>query len=216
VTFDLQEIGAQVNGNECFFRVWAPNAKEVYTVFEKEGWRKKEEHKLKQVEGDYWQGTVKNCVENDKYRFLIVPKHGALTNEAEIRKIDPAAKDTLHSNPEDPKNAAIVVDPSYSWTPFETPRFEDFIIYQIHPGTFAGTNDDFSEEISKLPDKIAKFKHIKAKLGYIRDMGFNAVQFMPVQEFKGNQSLGYEPTYFFSRNSLWNAAGVQGIYRRSP
>ena len=202
---DFKEVGAQINGDECFFRVWAPNAEEVYTVFEKEGWQKKQDHKLNRSEGDFWQGTIKKTGVNDKYRFLIIPKNGTASNEAEQRKIDPAAKDTLHSNPEDPKNAAIIVDPSFNWAPFDTPRFENFIIYQIHPGTFAGTNDEFSDEISKLADKIAQFKHIKAKIGYIRSLGFNAIQLMPVQEFKGNQSLGYEPTYFFALESAYGS-----------
>jgi 1,4-alpha-glucan branching enzyme len=203
MTVDFQEIGAQVNGDECFFRVWAPNAAEVYTVLEKESWRKSQANRLNQTEGDFWQGTVKNIAVDDKYRFLIIPKNGIEMSETEQRKIDPAAKATLHSNPEDPRNAAIVVDPSYNWAPFITPAFQNFIIYQIHPGTFAGTNDEFSAEIAKLPDKIARFKHIKAKLGYIRDLGFNAIQLMPVQEFKGNQSLGYEPTYFFAPESAY-------------
>jgi 1,4-alpha-glucan branching enzyme len=205
MTVDFQEIGAQINGDECFFRVWAPNAAEVYTVFEKEGWRKIKDHQLNQTEGDFWQGTVKNIEADDKYRFLIIPKDRTGTSETEQRKIDPAARATLHSNPEDPRNAGIVVDPSFDWTPFVTPTFQNFIIYQIHPGTFAGTNDDFSAEIARLPDKIARFKHIQAKLGYIRDLGFNAVQLMPVHEFKGNQSLGYEPTYFFAPESAYGS-----------
>lgn len=203
MTVDFQEVGAQVNAEGCFFRVWAPNAKAVYTVFEKEDWRKKTANRLDKTEGDFWQGTIPNIKANDKYRFLIIPKNPTIAKESEQRKIDPAARDTLHSNPYDPNNAAIVIDPTFQWTPFVTPSFENFIIYQIHPGTFAGTNDDFSAEIARLPDKIAKFKHIKAKLGYIRDLGFNVVQLMPVQEFKGNQSLGYEPTYFFAPETAY-------------
>ncbi len=197
------EVGAKVNGDGCIFRVWAPNAQEVYTVFEKEEWQKVAENRLSKMDGDYWQGTIKNVGVNDKYRFLIVPPNNTTDNEAKLRKIDPAAKDTVHSNPEDPRNAAIIVEPNYDWAPFATPYYENFIIYQLHPGTFAGTNDDFSEEIAKLPDRIAKFKHLKAKLGYIRDLGFNAILLMPVQEFKGNQSLGYEPTYFFALESAY-------------
>ncbi|HYH03882.1 MAG TPA: alpha-amylase family glycosyl hydrolase [Bacillota bacterium] len=203
MSVDFTKVGAQLNGEECFFRVWAPNAKEVYTVFEKEGWQKKADYRLTRAEGNYWQGTLKNIHANDKYRFLIVPRTGTGRNDAELRKIDPAARDTLHSNPYDPQNAAIIVDPSYEWAPFVTPQFHNFIIYQIHPGTFAGVNDEFSGEISRLPDKIAKFKHLQAKLGYIRDLGFNAIQLMPVQEFKGNQSLGYEPTYFYAPESAY-------------
>jgi 1,4-alpha-glucan branching enzyme len=108
MTGDFQEIGAQINGDECFFRVWAPNAAEVYPVFEKEGWRKNGAYRLERVQGDFWQGTVKYVAANNKYRFLIIPKHNTGTIVIEQRKIDPAARATLHSNPEDPRNAAPI------------------------------------------------------------------------------------------------------------
>ncbi|MCX7921523.1 MAG: alpha-amylase family glycosyl hydrolase [Clostridia bacterium] len=203
MSIDFREVGAQINGNECFFKVWAPDAQDVYTVFEKEGWQKRQDHKLNKVDGDYWQGTLHDVGVGDEYRYLIIPKEYTEYNEEAFRKIDPAARDTLHSNPYDKDNNAIIVSPSYNWAPFVTPKYEDFIIYQVHPGTFAGTNDEFSQEVNNLPDKIAKFKHIKWKLGYIRDLGFNAIQLMPIQEFKGNQSYGYEPTNFFAVESAY-------------
>ena len=36
------------------------------------------------------------------------------------------------------------------------------------------------------------------KLSYLKEMGVNAIELMPVQEFDGNDSWGYNPCFFFA------------------
>ena len=44
---------------------------------------------------------------------------------------------------------------------------------------------------------------IASKLGYIRDLGFNAIQLLPVQEYRMNRSWGYDPSFFFAIESAY-------------
>ncbi len=51
---------------------------------------------------------------------------------------------------------------------------------------------------------------MKAKLPYLKSLGVNAIEFMPVQEFDGNDSWGYNPCFFFA---LDKAYGTKNMYK---
>ena len=50
----------------------------------------------------------------------------------------------------------------------------------------------------------------KAKLSYLKSLGVNAIELMPVQEFDGNDSWGYNPCFFFA---LDKAYGTDKMYK---
>lgn len=70
----------------------------------------------------------------------------------------------------------------YNWTVnnFQRPDQENLVIYEI-------LARDFSEEDS--------FQEIINRIDYLEDLGINALQFMPVNEFEGTDSWGYNPKY---------------------
>ena len=68
----------------------------------------------------------------------------------------------------------IVVDWQQEWSTFATPKFADLIIYEAHVGSFAGLDDHLN--ISTY----ATFADVETKLGYIRELGFNALQLLPI------------------------------------
>jgi 1,4-alpha-glucan branching enzyme len=35
-------------------------------------------------------------------------------------------------------------------------------------------------------------------LDYLENLGINAIQFMPINEFEGNESWGYNPSFYFA------------------
>jgi 1,4-alpha-glucan branching enzyme len=49
-----------------------------------------------------------------------------------------------------------------------------------------------------------------AKLDYLQTLGINAVELMPIQEFDGNESWGYNPTHYFA---LDKAYGTREQYK---
>ena len=63
-------------------------------------------------------------------------------------------------------------------SPFSTPAFQDFLIYQLHIGSFAGKNDGIP-----VTNNIATFVDVIAKLDYIRGLGFNAIELLPITDF---------------------------------
>ncbi len=194
-----QRIGAHLTAGGCFFRVWAPHAEQVAVLLQiGTKWRSADDHQSHSLDpsgNGYWSATVRDVAAGTLYRF-------AITHHGQTRhKLDPAARDVVHSalTASDGRsdNASIVVENKpYPWTDFRTPAFENFLIYQLHIGSFAGRNDEFNKS-------IATFRDVESKFGYIRSLGFNAIQPLPISEFAFDRSWGYNPASFFACESAY-------------
>jgi 1,4-alpha-glucan branching enzyme len=196
-----ERIGAWLVPGGCFFRVWAPHAEGV-SVRCRPGphWEEDDQVIERELarEGGYWSGTVAGVEAGRLYRFKIVTPGGEI-----LERLDPAARDVISSEltRHDPscRNGSVVpADAPFDWAPFETPRFENFIIYQFHFGTFAGRGDQFDKE-------WASFADVGSKLDYVRELGFNCVQPLPVHEFARDRSWGYAPASFFAPESSYGS-----------
>ncbi len=195
-----KQIGALLRENGCEFRVWCPHAEAVQVLLQTgTHWdhnpQTQKSFELSRSSDGYWTGFVTGVEAGRLYRYQI-------TNDGRtFERLDSAARDTIHSqltkdHPASENASIVVTNESYSWSPFETPRFTDFLIYQFHCGTFAGRNDHFNKE-------IAGFSDIESKFSYIRQLGFNAIEPMPVQEFSQSRSWGYNPAAFFAPESAY-------------
>ena len=74
---------------------------------------------------------------------------------------------------------------AFEWTDeaFTKPDQENLVIYEL-------LVRDFSEERT--------FKFIEDSLDYLQNLGVQALELMPVNEFNGNDSWGYNPTFYFA------------------
>lgn len=196
----FQTIGTWPEQGKYRFRVWAPNATDVRVLLQTgDLWdqqSRSREQPLTKDDMGYWNAHVGGVSPGMLYRYAI--SFEGVTRQ----KLDPAAKDVIHSgltrHDPDNQNAAIVPFPdNTAWVPFETPSFKNFVIYQLHAGSFAGRNDGLTDNM------IASFKEVATKLGYIRDMGFNAIELLPIQEFAADRSWGYNPASFFAPESAY-------------
>ena len=80
--------------------------------------------------------------------------------------------------------------PSFNWSDenFNRPERESLVIYEL-------LVRDFTEE--------RNFQSILDTLDYLDRLGINAIEFMPVNEFNGNDSWGYNPTFFFALDKAY-------------
>jgi 1,4-alpha-glucan branching enzyme len=194
-----QRIGAHLTVHGCFFRVWAPHAEAVRVLLQRgHEWRAgvpQQTHSLSKSADGYFSGIITQVRAGDLYRFEI-DSFGTTS-----QRLDPAARDVVNSaltrHDNGSNNAGVVVDNKpYPWVPFQTPSFENFLIYQFHVGSFAGRHDHLNKP-------IATFADVETKLPYIRELGFNAVQPLPVHEFALDRSWGYNPASFFALESAY-------------
>lgn len=206
----IKRLGATPHAGGCFFRVWARNASRVRVLLQQplppgDDWNPAGPMQKVDLQSDgegYWERDVSGVDPGDLYRFEI-------TNGTRVfERLDAAARDVLHSGLTQPghgQNASIVVaDRRLDPAGFRTPFFEDWIIYQFHVGSFAGRNDGIAVPVHDH-NPIARFEDVEKKLGYIADMGFSAVEPLPVQEFASDRSWGYNPAAFFAPESAYGA-----------
>lgn len=81
-------------------------------------------------------------------------------------------------------------EPEFNWTDddFNRPAKESLIIYEL-------LVRDFTEE--------RNYQSILDTLDYLDRLGINAIEFMPVNEFNGNDSWGYNPTFFLALDKAY-------------
>lgn len=191
-------MGANLFEGGCSFRVWAPNAKAVSVCV---WWGDSPEKKLRQrvqsfslvpdsAPPSYWSTDVKGVVAVQAYRFLIENKGEGENNPGGLfSRVDAYARQVENASDD---ARGIVVDCQQTWSEFATPRFDDLIIYQAHVGSFAGLHDHLNIHT------YATFDNFQTKLGYIRDLGFNAIQLLPIAQVDGLDSEGYGATNLFA------------------
>ena len=79
---------------------------------------------------------------------------------------------------------------SYQWQvpDFQRPAKEDLVIYELLVRDFIAAHD-----YSTLVDTLQ----------YLARLGVNAVELMPVTEFEGNESWGYNPAFYFAPDKYY-------------
>ncbi|MBU1099328.1 MAG: T9SS type A sorting domain-containing protein [Bacteroidetes bacterium] len=82
---------------------------------------------------------------------------------------------------------------SYEWNTetFVKPANEDLVIYELLLRDFLAEHD---------------FKTLKDTLNYLKNLGINAIELMPINEFEGNNSWGYNPSFYFAVDKYYGPA----------
>ena len=88
--------------------------------------------------------------------------------------------------------------PEYEWqvTDFKVEDKNDLVIYELLIRDFSATSD---------------LRGVLAQMDYLENLGINAIELMPVQEFDGNRSWGYNPNHYFA---LDKAYGTREMYKQ--
>jgi glycosidase len=66
---------------------------------------------------------------------------------------------------------------------FTKPAINNLVIYELHIRDFIARHD---------------FQTLKDSLMYLKNLGVNVLELMPINEFDGNESWGYNPNFFFA------------------
>ncbi|MEX2513182.1 MAG: alpha-amylase family glycosyl hydrolase [Cyclobacteriaceae bacterium] len=187
----LDGMGAIVGKEGVTYRVWAPHAQKVFVTGSFNDWQ--EETLPLNAEGNgYWARHVKQSKEGDEYKFVL------MNGESKLKKKDPYAKKNNNSD-----GNSIVYDIYKDWEDhqFKITSFNQLVIYELHVGTF---NTEGKQE-----GEVGDFFTAAKKLDYLKDLGINAIELMPVMEFMGDRSLGYNPAHQFAVETAYG--GPDGL-----
>ena len=131
-----------------------------------------------------------------EYRFTI------RTGAGDLSRMDPYARHVTSS-----VGNGIVYDPAgFDWgdDEFEMPSWDDLVIYEMHVGTFAASDD-----------RRGTFDDARRRLPYLERLGVSAVQVMPPFEFAGRHLVGLQPgPPVRHRVGLRRAGRVQALHPR--
>ena len=166
-----------INKKACEFNVWAPKAETVHLVLED----RKEKFELQKQDYGYFALAHQNIQPGTRYKYQI---NGGKSFP------DPASL----SQPEGVHEASEVIDlRNFEWNDdgWGNIPLNDMIQYELHTGTFT-------------PE--GTFDGIRKKLGYLKKLGINTIEIMPVAQFSGHRNWGYDGVYPFAVHNTYGSA----------
>ncbi|CAO1631674.1 unnamed protein product [Parajaminaea phylloscopi] len=192
------KLGFQVDAAQnVVYREWAPGAVSASLIGDFNGWSK-DSHKMTKDEFGVWsisipassQGTCA-IPHNSKVKISMTTQSGETIDRlpAWIRRV---TQDLSVS----PVYDAIFWNPSpsdlYRPKNAKPPKPDNLKIYEAHVG------------IATPEARVGTFKEFTANvLPKIRDLGYNAIQLMAIQEHAYYASFGYQVTNFFAPSSRY-------------
>ncbi len=158
-------LGARVVApGRCEFRVWSPKRERVELRIVAPD---KKTIPMRKNAGGYHE-AVADVREGARYYYVLDG----------IQRPDPASR----FQPEGVHGASEVVDSNFEWhdAQWKGIALEDFVIYELHAGTFTAEGT---------------FDSIIPKLDALKDLGITAVELLPIGQFPGDRNWGYDGVY---------------------
>ena len=89
-----------------------------------------------------------------------------------------------------PVSILQTAQPKYQWhdQDYQRPPKDQLLIYELLVRDFVANHD---------------YKTIIDSLDYLQNLGINAIELMPVTEFEGNESWGYNPDFYFAPDKYY-------------
>jgi 1,4-alpha-glucan branching enzyme len=196
--------------SEATLALWAPNIDFVYAIGDFSDWQIDTDFYMNRhtVNSDsvmYWT-TVENLTPGQEYAFqYLVEGQRRIGDPYSHKMLDPwndrfiseSTYPGLMEYPQEQTSGPVSVmqpgAPEYEWqaTDYQRPEEEDLVIYEL-------LIRDFVEE--------STYATITDSLDYPQRLGINALQLMPVSNFDGNISWGYNPNFHLAVEKSYGPA----------
>ena len=173
------------------FRVWAPQARCVALSGDFNEWQRWD---MRRLEDGTWELTVENARQFDGYQYVVTQCDGR-----EVWKSDPYG---FHQETRPSTNSKLYDIGGYTWHDEKwrqrregTHPAEGYVnIYEVHLGSWRRTEDGQVLNYRDMADQLAL---------YVRDMGYNYVELLPVTEYPLDDSWGYQCVGYFAPTSRY-------------
>jgi 1,4-alpha-glucan branching enzyme len=173
---------ADSSGTGVTFRVWAPDATSVTVAGTFNSWSSTAHPLTQEGTTHIWSRDVSTARANDQYKYVI--------NGTYWWK-DPRSRLVTFSGYNNSGANSIVYDPnSFNWSGDGLLGFNgaNSVIYEMHVGGFYAPSSGHP----------GKFTDAATKLDQLAALGVNAVELLPIWEFPGDFSWGYNPADIFA------------------
>lgn len=211
---DIQEVAMPQNvraginyidDTTVTFVLYAPEKRSIYLIGDFNDWTIDNAY-LMNRDGDNWWFTLTNVEKGKEYAFQYLIDESLRIADPYTNKVldpwnDPYIPQSVYPNlksyptgkTEGITSVFQTAQAPYKWevTDFKPESKEKLVIYELHIR-------DFTPEHS--------FESTLEKLDYLQTLGINAIELLPVNEFEGNSSWGYNPSFYFAVDKYYGTA----------
>ena len=185
--------------------LYAPSKNRVSVIGEFAGsnWTEQSQYQMnKTPDGNYWWIRITGLTPGVEYAFQYLvdgalkiadPYTEKILDPVNDPGISPLTYPNLRSYPPGATGIVSILQtaaPQYSWqvNNFTRPDKRKLVIYELLMRDFIANHD---------------WNTLRDTLNYLKNIGVNAIEIMPFNEFEGNNSWGYNPDFYFAPDKYY-------------
>ncbi|MBL7849496.1 MAG: T9SS type A sorting domain-containing protein [Cyclobacteriaceae bacterium] len=196
------------DNTKAILSLWAPGKSSAYVLGDFNNWEISSDYQMKQAGEHFWL-EITGLTPGTEYAFqYLVDETLRLADPYADKVLDPddqyipsGTYPALKPYPQKARsdkwyyNRVAVLQTGqtpYPWvvTNFVKPPQEKLVIYELLVRDFFDSNN-------------RNYQNLIDTLSYLKRLGVNAIELMPVMEFNGNDSWGYNPTFLFAPDKAY-------------
>ncbi|MBC7848944.1 MAG: T9SS type A sorting domain-containing protein [Chitinophagaceae bacterium] len=197
-------INYQQGDTSVILVLFAPNKARVSVIGDFNNWIETPAFQMNQTpDGQRYWLRITGLTPGDEYAYQYLVNSGLRIADPYTNKVLDPANDPFISATTYPnlkayptgKTSGIVsvlqtAKPAYTWqiNNFTRPDKRSIVAYELLLRDFVATHD---------------WKTLKDTLTYLKALGINAIELMPFNEFEGNVSWGYNPSFYFAADKYY-------------
>ena len=196
-----------IDNTTVILSLYAPFKENIYVIGDFTDWKVKENYQMNRhtVTEDsvtYWL-QIENLSPGTEYAFQYLidgnlrvadPYTQKTLNPWNDKYISSSTYPNLKSYPYGKTNEPVAIiqtgQTDFNWTTldYQRPENEKLVIYELHIRDFIENHD---------------YKTLIDTLDYLDNLGVTAIELMPINEFEGNSSWGYNPAFYFATDKYY-------------
>jgi 1,4-alpha-glucan branching enzyme len=201
-----------INATSATLVLYAPNKNNVFLIGDFNDWSQSNAYQLKK-DGNYWWITLSGLTADKVYGYqYLVDGTLKISDPYTELVLDPwndkwinqynSIFPNLKAYPEGKTDGLVATlqttKTAYNWEvpTFAMPPRDNMVIYELLLRDFT-TQKSLEAAITHLD--------------YLKTLGITAVELMPIQEFDGNNSWGYNPNHYFAPDKAY---GTPEMYKK--
>ncbi len=201
------------NGTSAIFNIYAPLKKSVTLLGDFNNWTASSKYAMtNSTDGTRWWIEVDNLDPTAEYAYeyfidgnlkVADPYSNKILDSANDQYIPTSVYPNIKKYPSGAGEVSHIVSdiqynaPAYTWkTGSFTPASQkNLVVYELLPRDFIATHS---------------YQTLTDTLSYMANLGVNAIELMPVNEFEGNDSWGYNNNFMFALDKYY---GTPNAYK---
>ncbi|MEO6454233.1 MAG: alpha-amylase family glycosyl hydrolase [Ginsengibacter sp.] len=198
-------INYEANTTAATLVLYAPSKTTVSVIgdFAGSNWTQQPAYQMnKTPDGNYWWIHITGLTPGTEYAFQYLvdgtlkiadPYTEKILDQTNDGFISSATYPGLKPYPASATGIVSILQtaaPQYTWQPnnFAKPDKRKLIIYELLLRDFLAAHD---------------WNTLRDTLSYLQNLGVNAIEVMPFNEFEGNNSWGYNPSFYFAPDKYY-------------